>query len=285
MAQNNPAYDLTAAQNRPIHSGWAGILAMALGYTGLVAANFWLAPGNLSLTMRLWNWSEWALTLTALIAIVLLRSSLKVRHAVLGLGLAAINALSYSLNDPSPAWILQEGLAIWACFTAGMILLEQVEARRIPAFQLPVSHILKSLGFGLLVAVPLALVNNLYFYASQGTFALQNLWISAARALRPAVHEEIVFRFFVLALCFYLLRNSHHPRLVTFTALVLAVVPHSLNHLPDLFLQNPVMGLAMLAATSLLFGLPMAVLQVRKNLETAIAFHWLIDFARFLFGF
>jgi len=37
--------------------------------------------------------------------------------------------------------------------------------------------------------------------------------------------------------------------------------------------------------TGLLFGLPMAVLQIKKNLESAIAFHWLIDFARFLFGF
>jgi hypothetical protein len=42
---------------------------------------------------------------------------------------------------------------------------------------------------------------------------------------------------------------------------------------------------AMLFVTSLLFGLPMAVLLIKKNLEAAIAFHWLIDFARFLFGF
>jgi hypothetical protein len=66
---------------------------------------------------------------------------------------------------------------------------------------------------------------------------------------------------------------------------MLAVVPHSLNHLPDLFLENPLMGLAMLLATSLLFGSPMAVLQIKKNLEAGIAFHWLIDFARYLFGF
>jgi hypothetical protein len=45
------------------------------------------------------------------------------------------------------------------------------------------------------------------------------------------------------------------------------------------------MGSVMLVATSLLFGLPMALLQIKKNLETAIAFHWLIDFMRFLFGF
>jgi hypothetical protein len=65
----------------------------------------------------------------------------------------------------------------------------------------------------------------------------------------------------------------------------LAVIPHSLLHLPDLFLENPGMALGLLAATSLLFGLPMAILQIRKNLESAIAFHWFIDFVRFLFGY
>jgi hypothetical protein len=45
------------------------------------------------------------------------------------------------------------------------------------------------------------------------------------------------------------------------------------------------MAATLLVATSLLFGLPMAFLQLWRNLETAIAFHWFIDFARFFFGF
>jgi hypothetical protein len=65
----------------------------------------------------------------------------------------------------------------------------------------------------------------------------------------------------------------------------MAVVPHSLLHLPDLFLDNPLMAVAMLVATSLLFGLPMALLQVKRSFETAVAFHWFIDFIRFWFGY
>jgi hypothetical protein len=41
----------------------------------------------------------------------------------------------------------------------------------------------------------------------------------------------------------------------------------------------------MLVATSLLFGLPMALLQVKRNLESAMAFHWFIDAFRFAFGY
>jgi hypothetical protein len=54
---------------------------------------------------------------------------------------------------------------------------------------------------------------------------------------------------------------------------IFAVTQHSLNHLHRLFRENTAMGIFMLAATSLLFGLPMALLQLGHNLETATDFH------------
>ena len=276
---------IVVPKSRSLSLGWLGVAAIGLGYSILFLANLLLPLSHGSFSMRLWDWTQLALALAALAVLVIQHRLLTAATAALGLGLAALSALSYSLNAPGAALMLQESLAIWACFSAGVVLCKQLERGKIPAFQLPLGRLGKSLAFGMLVAIPLALVNNLYFYASQGVFRLQNVFYSAFEALRPAIYEEIVFRFFVLALCFYLLRSSRSPRLVSLVALVLAVVPHSLNHLPDLFLENPMMGLAMLVATSLLFGLPMAVLQIKKNLETAVAFHWLIDFARFLFGF
>ena len=89
----------------------------------------------------------------------------------------------------------------------------------------------------------------------------------------------------MLAGCLALLKDSPHRRWVWATAIALAVIPHSLLHLPDLFLQNPMMGIGMLVATSLLFGLPMALLQVKRSFESAVAFHWFIDLARFVFGY
>jgi hypothetical protein len=138
---------------------------------------------------------------------------------------------------------------------------------------------------GILFALPLAALNNLYFYLNSGSVQFKPLLASALEALSPAIHEEIIFRFFILALVLYLLRYHLPDRRVTAVAVFLAVIPHSLNHLPELFLQNPLMGLVMLIATSLLFGLPMALLQIKKDLGSAIAFHWFIDFARFWFGF
>jgi hypothetical protein len=265
--------------------GWWGVTALALVYAVLMAANYWLPLDNSNYTSRLWNWSQAALSLGAVVTVVALKRLPGVRVMGVGLVLGTVSAAAHALHDPGLAWSLQEGFAVWVCFVAGALLFEQPGARTVRAFEQPPVRLGRSVLLGCLIAVPLAIINNLYFYLNAGTVEFENLFRSALAALSPAIHEEVIFRYFVLAVVFHLLGPgaARGPALVA--ALGLAVVPHSLNHLPDLFLENPAMGLAMLVATSLLFGLPMALLQVRRNLETAMAFHWFIDFARFWFGY
>ena len=277
--------ELSLPARRKKITGWLGITAFAISYLGLYAINFWIPLAQTNYTTRIWDWSLTALTLVALSVVAAKRRNLETGTLLLGLVLAAISAYSYSLDVPSLWGSLREGLAVWVCLLGGVALFRDLKTQVVPAFQPPLANIGRSLLFGVAVALPLAAVNNLYFYLNAGEVRFTSVFYSAFEALSPAIHEEIVFRFFVLALSLSLLKGIGTPFLRMFTAVFLAVVPHSLNHLPDLFMQNPLMGFAMLAATSLLFGLPMAWLQIRRNLETAIAFHWLIDFIRFLFGF
>lgn len=265
--------------------GWIGIGAVALLYGALYAANYWLPLTTSNYTTRIWEWSQLAITLAACVTLVRKWHLVTPGSALLGLGLALLSALSHALHDPSVRGSLLEGGAVWLCFLGGVVLLRDGAVLSIPAFQPPAARLVRNIVLGIVVAIPLALINNLYFYATVGTLPMQDGWWSAFEALSPAIHEEIIFRFFVLAFCMELLRNSALPRLRLSAALFLAVVPHSLNHLPDVFLHDPVMGFVLLTATSLLFGLPMALLQIKRSLETAIAFHWFIDFTRFLLGF
>ena len=277
--------ELSLPARRKQITGWMGIAAIAIGYLALYAINFWIPLGNTNYTTRIWDWSQLALTLAALAVVIVKRQLFEIGTILFGLILALISALSHSLHSPSVLSSLSEGLAVWICLLGGVALFKDLKTPVVPAFQPPLMNIGRSILFGIAVAIPLAAVNNLYFYLSAGEVRFTNVFYSAFEALSPAIHEEIVFRFFVLAVCLSLLKDIASPSLRIFTAIFLAVVPHSLNHLPDLFLQNPLMGFLMLTATSLLFGLPMAWLQIRRNLETAIAFHWFIDFIRFLFGF
>lgn len=264
--------------------GWFGILTIVLFYAALYAMNYWLPLGSINHTSRIWNWSQTALTAGACLTLVLQGRYLTTQRVLLGFVLAALSTLSHWLHDPSLLWSLLEGVGVWACFLAGVILFKDQEAS-VSAFQPPLADLGKSILFGIMVAIPLAVINNLYFYMNAGLLHLQNVFYSAFEALSPAIHEEIIFRFFILAITLSLLKFSASRQWATVIAILLAVIPHSLNHLPELFLENPTMGLFMLIATSLLFGLPMAILQMKRNLETAISFHWFIDFARFFFGF
>jgi hypothetical protein len=266
-------------------SGWISIAAFIGAYAVLYLLNFTLPLNAWSYSARIWDWSQWALALTALAVLVLKRARLKPRYLLFGLALAVLAALARSLNAPGLWRSVTTFASVSACYLAGVILFEGAPNPGVHSLRSSPASIARSLLLGVAIAIPLAVVNNLYFYMNAGGPDFQNFFLSAFEALGPGVYEEIVFRFFVLALCLSALKRSASPRLAMGVALTLAVVPHSLNHLPDLFLQNPLMGFIMLAATSLLFGLPMALLQIRRDLESAIAFHWFIDFARFWFGF
>lgn len=264
--------------------GWLGISAIVVLYAALYTLNYWLPLENINYTSRIWNWSQTALSVGACVTLIFYWRSVTWRVVLLGLVLSALSAFSHWQHDQSLSWSLQEGLGVWVCFLAGAALFRD-QKESVPALQPPLASLGKSVFFGMLVALPLAVINNLYFYMNEGRIQFQSLFTSAFAALSPAIHEEIIFRFFVLAFCLHLLKSSTARRWVMVLAVCISVIPHSLNHLPDLFLDNPVMGLFMLTVTSLLFGLPMALLQIKRNLESAIAFHWFIDFARFLFGF
>ncbi len=266
-------------------SGWVGVSLMALGFTALYLANFIVPLQNSNLTTRIWDWTELALAAGALVVLALRWHAIRPIPTLVGAGLGLVSGWSYLLDDPSLRGAITEGIAVLLTFVAGTILFQSLKEHIVYAFQMPFQKMLRGMGFGILIAIPLAVVNNLFFFLQNGAPHFQNILTSAAEALSPGIHEEAVFRYFILAACFTLLQGSAHPRLALAAALTMAVVPHSLLHLPDLFLTNPVMAVVMLVGTSLLFGLPMALLQVKRSYESAVAFHWLIDFARFIFGY
>jgi hypothetical protein len=254
-------------------------------YAALFAINYQLPLVDGNYTTRIWDWSRTALATGALAVLISNWRAIDLKYALVGSSLAFLSAFSDFLHDPSLGASMVEGAAVWLTFMGGVVLFKDLEISRVSAFQGPLRKIGGGLLFGIVVSVPLAVMNNLYFYMTSGAPQFQNVFRSGFAALSPAISEESIFRFFVLAFCLAMLKSSEHQRLAVATAIFLAVVPHSLNHLPDLFLTNAPMGLLLLAVTSLLFGLPMALLQLKRNFETAVAFHWFIDFARFLFGY
>jgi hypothetical protein len=272
-------------------SGWAAVAAGTLVYAVLFGLNLLLPleagpfTRYFNYSMRLWNWMGLLMIITALVVIGLHWRRLDRKVLLLGLALGVICAGSIYLHNLDLRDAYRQGLTVLLTFLAGAALFNAGAAPRVAAFSGAPWLVARRLLFGMALAVPLAVVNNLYFYLNNPAAQFRGVFEAAGAALNPGIAEEVMYRYFILALVLWALRGAANGRVVTAAALFLAVVPHSLNHLPDLFLQNPLMGLMMLTATSLLFGLPMAWLAFKRSLETAVGFHWFIDFVRFWFGF
>lgn len=143
----------------------------------------------------------------------------------------------------------------------------------------------RSILFGLTVGVPLSILNVFALQVSEGqVVAWQNSLAAALDALQPAIVEEVIYRFALWGLLWLILRNSMLDRAI-WTSGVLAMLIHNYSHFDDLFVQSPLVALGMGLVVAIVWGLPEMLLARCKGLESAIAFHWVQDFARFLAGF
>ena len=141
------------------------------------------------------------------------------------------------------------------------------------------------LGLGVVLGIPFAVLNAMFFVFIDGkAIAAQDVITEAIVALKPAIMEEAAFRLLFMGLAIVVLLKVLPRNIAIVSAVFMAIVFHSVAHVPDLLLKNASMAVANVIVTSLLFGLPMASLAYKKGIETAIGFHWVIDAVRFALG-
>jgi hypothetical protein len=143
----------------------------------------------------------------------------------------------------------------------------------------------RGLLFGLMVGLPVAVINVFALQFSQRqAIAWQSPLAAAVDALQPALVEEMIYRFALWGLLWMLLRHSM-PQRASWVSGMLALLIHNYAHFDELFIQSPLVALAMGLVIGIVWGLPPTLLARLKGLEAAIAFHWIQDVARFLAGF
>lgn len=186
-------------------------------------------------------------------------------------------------DSAGQAWV--RGGLTWLATLGGLVIMRQGGPVQ---FHLPNGQWRKALRgilVGLAVGLPLATLNVFALQATQGhPVHWQSLWSAMLDALQPAVVEEVIYRFALWGLLWLLLRRSL-PDQAVWLAGLLSMLAHTYSHFDDLFLQSPLAALGMGAVLALFWGLPSLILARRRGLESAIAFHWLQDAARFWAGF
>jgi hypothetical protein len=139
------------------------------------------------------------------------------------------------------------------------------------------------LGLGL--GLPLAVVNVFALQMSEGQPVVwQSLGQALLDALQPALGEEIVYRFALLGVLWMIFRKPF-PKAAAWLAALTALLVHNYAHFSLLFMEAPLVALGMGLVMGLIWGVPMTILALRKGLESATAFHWVQDVARFVAGF
>lgn len=139
--------------------------------------------------------------------------------------------------------------------------------------------------FGAVVGMPLAVLNAYANAWTQGkVFVWQSLPAAALAAFQPAIVEEVISRLALLGALWLILRPFWPERQAVWLAAGFALLIHTYGHYSDLFVTQPLVALIMGALLGLLWGVPITMLALRRDLESAIGFHWIQDFARFVAG-
>ena len=213
----------------------------------------------------------------------------------LGTGLLVGVTMNYAtLFTPYDFWGIVEdnfgqalvrGFSTVIAMLGGLAIMRQGGPVRVSLAQGDLRKTFISLVIGLAVGAPLAILNVFALQFTQGQpITWQSPLAALLDAIQPALVEEVVYRFAFLGLMWMLIRRSM-PQSAGWLGGWLALFVHNFMHFDDLWLQAPLTALGMGLVMALIWGLPPTIFALRRDLESAIAFHWIQDAARFLAGF
>ena len=138
----------------------------------------------------------------------------------------------------------------------------------------------RSFLFGILLGTPWALANLVMGSAESNRAAWVHSWWQPLIALNPGIAEEAWGRLLLVPLMFLLFRRVSPNRTAFSTSLILMAYLFA-------FLHTSGDGMSMLVSTIIigsLFVLPVSVVCLYKDLETAIGFHFWMDFLKYVFA-
>ena len=127
----------------------------------------------------------------------------------------------------------------------------------------------KNLALTLLLGAVLSVIN---FFISGEEACFEFSWWKLLLCLNPAIYEEMACRAIFFAFCIWH-SNGTMNAFQKFTMYFMACVPHAAVH------GYPLLETIVLCV---LFGLPFAILQKKRDITSAMISHGLVDAVRFM---
>ena len=208
------------------------------------------------------------------------RTELAPRVWIAGAAVAAAMLAVEALFRENVLGGLVLGAVIAPQVMAGIVLLESSRLARVWLLEGRLLAAGRAFALGCLLAVPPALMNVSGMTAEMASAAeasFQGAWM-ALYAIQPALLEESWARLFLLPLLFVAFRSASGSTTgrALLAALLVSVAVHGLAHAPQ-----SIASVTNALFTALVFGVPLALLFLRRGLESAIGYHFFIDLVRF----
>ena len=152
-------------------------------------------------------------------------------------------ALGPSFSNPASI-AFAHGVGVTITLLAGLVIMRRGGPVSLRTAKGAWKAALMGLGFGVLVGIPLALINAYANTLVQNRpFVLQTSVFPLVEALEPAIVEEVVYRFALLGIVWMLLQPFWGSKAVRLAAAFTLLV-HSYAHYGNLLVDQPLMYLA-----------------------------------------
>jgi len=130
---------------------------------------------------------------------------------------------------------------------------------------------LKSFTVGCLFAIPMGFSNLLDIVSSDGFNWINQYW-QPILALAASIMEETWVRLFIITFIFAFVSSKTNKKYIPIlTALIISSVIFGFSHSNYLDTKNCINII-------ILYGFPIGVLFIKRDFETAIGYHFMIDF-------
>ncbi len=189
-----------------------------------------------------------------------------------------LGVLAGLINPPA-------GVVTAAGYVAAQMIFSRQSSKIVMVRSSSLGQLFLSVGIGLSAGSVLGAVNIVMAVTAGMEPVSTAIFPAIIAAFNPGIYEEVSFRFFIFAFCLFLI-NQVKTRSEKIICLGIAVIPHVLLHLPDVLLEQGIGAFFQsFVYLSLLFGLPLAFLQLKRDLLSALTAHYVIVILRFsVFG-
>jgi len=162
-------------------------------------------------------------------------------------------------------------LIISSTFILGSVLNDRFPLTIILINQHSFVRVLKSFALGCLFSMPMALSNLNDSITTNALNWITQFW-QPILALEAGIIEETWMRLFIIVFIYALISAKTTKKYIPIlTALIISSVFFGFGHSNYISLQN-------CFSLTILYGLPMGILLIRRDFETAIGYHFMIDF-------